>query len=124
MRVRPRCVRRRSGCRCDGVRDRRRGSRRGRWRGFSGSWSKCLRAVEIQVVPSDRETHSGLNGPMILLETEARRQLAYVEGQDGGYFVSEQPSLGDLFGRYGILRAQALAPEESAKLIEQVAHEL
>ncbi|MFE7075461.1 helix-turn-helix domain-containing protein [Streptomyces sp. NPDC057620] len=82
------------------------------------------RNVEIQVMPSDRETHSGLNGPMILLETEERRQLAYVEGQDGGYFVSEQPSLGDLVGRYGILRAQALTPEESAKLIEQVAHEL
>jgi transcriptional regulator with XRE-family HTH domain len=83
-----------------------------------------LRHVEVQVVPHDRQTHAGLAGPMILLETAERRQLAYVEGQNGGYFVSEQPDLGDMFGRYGILRAQALTPEESAKLIEQVAEGL
>lgn len=83
-----------------------------------------LRHVEIQVMPHDRETHAGLAGPMILLETTDRGQLAYVEAQNGGYFVSEQPGLGDMFGRYGILRAQALNPEESAKLIEQVAQRL
>ncbi|MBT2489155.1 helix-turn-helix domain-containing protein [Streptomyces sp. ISL-96] len=83
-----------------------------------------LRHVEIQVMPHDRKTHAGLAGPMILLETAERRQLAYVEGQNGGYFVGEQPGVGDMFGRYGILRAQALNPEESAKLIEQVAEGL
>jgi len=82
------------------------------------------RNVEIQVMPSNRETHSGLNGPMILLDTQDRRQLAYVDGQSGGYFINEQPALGDLFGRYGTLRAQALTPEASAELIEQVTHEL
>lgn len=80
-----------------------------------------LRHVEIQVMPHDRQTHAGLNGPMILLETVERRHLAYVEGHRGGYFVGEQPDLGDLFGKYGILRAQAHTPDESAKLIEQVA---
>ncbi|MEU4493125.1 helix-turn-helix transcriptional regulator [Streptomyces sp. NPDC023998] len=83
-----------------------------------------LRHVEIQVMPHDRPTHAGLAGPMILLETAERRQLAYIEGHRGGYFVSEQPDLGDLFGKYGILRAQALTPEESAKLVEQVAEGL
>ncbi len=75
-------------------------------------------------MPSDRETHSGLNGPMILLETQDRSQLAYVDGQSGGYFINEQPSLGDLFGRYGTLRAQALTQEASTELIEQVTREL
>ncbi|TGA83993.1 helix-turn-helix transcriptional regulator [Streptomyces sp. MZ04] len=83
-----------------------------------------LRHVQIQVMPHDRQAHAGLNGPMILLETPAHRQLAYVEGPSGGYFVSEQPDLGDLFARYGILRAQALNPDESAKLIEEVAEGL
>ncbi|MFF8290916.1 helix-turn-helix domain-containing protein [Streptomyces sp. NPDC016309] len=83
------------------------------------------RNVEIQVMPADRETHAGLDGPFTLLDTaERQRQLAYIEGQGGRYFLSEQPDLGDVFARYGILRAQALAPEDSAKLIEQVAHEL
>ncbi|WP_409471308.1 DUF5753 domain-containing protein [Streptomyces sp. HC307] len=82
------------------------------------------RNVQIQVMPHNREVHAGLNGPMILLETSERKQLAYVDGPSGGYFVTEQPGVGDLFARYGILRAQALSPEESAKLIEQVASEL
>ncbi|MER6997582.1 helix-turn-helix transcriptional regulator [Streptomyces sp. NPDC000410] len=83
-----------------------------------------LRHVEVQVMPHDRQTHAGLSGPMILLETPERRQLAYVEAQGGGYFVTEQPHLGNLFGKYGILRAQALTPEESAKRIEEAAQAL
>lgn len=83
-----------------------------------------MRNVEIQVMSHDRQTHAGLAGPMILLESSEHRQLAYVESQSGGYFVSEQPKLGSLFGKYGILRGQALTPEESAKLVEQVAHSL
>ncbi|WP_313905484.1 DUF5753 domain-containing protein [Streptomyces sp. SLBN-31] len=83
-----------------------------------------LRHVKVQVMPHDRETHAGLNGNMILLETAERRQLAYVEGHRGGYFVSEQPDLADLFGKYGTLRAQALSLEASAMLIEEVAGKL
>ncbi|MFV0129307.1 helix-turn-helix domain-containing protein [Streptomyces sp. HMX112] len=84
-----------------------------------------LRNVEIQVMPEDRHTHAGIDGPFILLETAKREsQLVYVEGQGGRYFVSEQPDVGDVFERYGLLRAQALSPDDSAKLIEQVAREL
>ncbi|MBB4986131.1 MULTISPECIES: helix-turn-helix domain-containing protein [Streptomyces] len=84
-----------------------------------------LRNVEIQVMPEDCETHAGLSGPFILLETAERNsQLVYVEGLSGRYFLTEQPELGDAFARYGTLRAQALSPKESYKLIEQVAREL
>ncbi|MEU1150324.1 helix-turn-helix transcriptional regulator [Streptomyces sp. NPDC005863] len=83
-----------------------------------------LRHVEIQVMPHACQSHAGLTGPMILLETDTRRQLAYVEAPSGGYFVTEQPDLGNLFGKYGILRAQSLTPEASAKLIEKVAQDL
>ncbi|MFC7918682.1 helix-turn-helix domain-containing protein [Streptomyces cinereoruber] len=84
-----------------------------------------LRNVEIQVMPENPETHAGLNGPFILLETEERRdQLVYVEGQGGRYFLSEQPDVGDVFARYSTLRAQAHTPEESVRIIEQVAREL
>ncbi|MFJ9179678.1 helix-turn-helix domain-containing protein [Streptomyces sp. NPDC102360] len=83
-----------------------------------------MRTIDIQVMPHNREIHAGLPGPMILLETTKRAHLAYVEGASGGYFITEHPDLGDLFGRYGILRAQALTPEESATLIEKVAREL
>ncbi|MFE5481340.1 helix-turn-helix domain-containing protein [Streptomyces sp. NPDC056527] len=84
-----------------------------------------LRNVTIQVMPEDRETHAGLDGPFTLLETAGRRsQLVYVEGQGGRYFLSEQPDVGDVFARYGALRAQALNPEDSAVLIERVARDL
>ncbi|MCT9078138.1 helix-turn-helix domain-containing protein [Streptomyces fulvoviolaceus] len=79
------------------------------------------RNVEIQVMPTDQEVHAGLDGPMILLETSEHQQIAYVEGPSNGYFISEQPDLGNMFARYGILRAQALTPAESAKLIDEVA---
>lgn len=83
------------------------------------------RNVEIQVMPAGRQAHAGLDGPFTLLETAERRgHLAYIEGQGGRYFLSEQPDLGDVFARYGILRAQALSPEDSAQLIEQVACQL
>jgi transcriptional regulator with XRE-family HTH domain len=84
-----------------------------------------LRNVTIQVMPEDRQTHAGLDGPFVLLETEERRsQLVYVEGQGGRYFLSEQPDVGDVFARYSALRAQALTPEDSVRLIEQVAQAL
>ncbi|MEV0120746.1 helix-turn-helix transcriptional regulator [Streptomyces sp. NPDC050703] len=83
-----------------------------------------LRHVELQVMPHGRHVHAGLTGPMILLDTDMRRQLAYVEAPSGGYFVTEQPALSNLFGKYGILRAQALTPEESATLIEKGARDL
>ncbi|MFF7448314.1 MULTISPECIES: Scr1 family TA system antitoxin-like transcriptional regulator [unclassified Streptomyces] len=82
------------------------------------------RNVEIQVMPTDRQNHAGLDGPMILLETDERERIAYVDGPSGAYFVTQQPHLGNMFARYGILRAQALNPDESAKLINEVAGEL
>ncbi|WP_307790566.1 helix-turn-helix domain-containing protein [Streptomyces actuosus] len=82
------------------------------------------RNVEIQVMPTDRHIHAGLDGPMILLETDDPDRVGYVEGPSNGYFVSQQPDLGNMFARYGILRAQALNPEESAKLIDEVAGKL
>ncbi|AEN11632.1 MULTISPECIES: helix-turn-helix transcriptional regulator [unclassified Streptomyces] len=83
-----------------------------------------LRNVEVQVMPPDLRSHSALNGPMFLLESPARDHLAYIEGQSGGIFVTEQPELSNLFARYSLLRAQALSPEESAKLIKQMAEAL
>jgi transcriptional regulator with XRE-family HTH domain len=84
-----------------------------------------LRNVTIQVMPDNRWSHAGLSGSFTLLETEEHRsQLVYVEGQVGRYFLSEQPDVGIVFARYSALRAQALAPEDSARLIEQVARKL
>ncbi|MFB7518102.1 helix-turn-helix domain-containing protein [Streptomyces sp. NPDC056144] len=84
-----------------------------------------LRNVEIQVMPDDVETHAGISGSYILLETEGRhRQLVYVEGLSGRYFLTEQPELGDAFVMFGSLRGQALSPAASIRFIEQVVQKL
>jgi transcriptional regulator with XRE-family HTH domain len=95
---------------------------------LNGQLSRLLelagrRNVSVQVMPSLREAHGGLSGPMVLLDTPERRNLAYVEGQSGSFLVSERDEVGTLAQRYGIIRAQALNPEESLRLIEQVAGE-
>ncbi|MFJ6431734.1 Scr1 family TA system antitoxin-like transcriptional regulator [Streptomyces sp. NPDC091416] len=83
-----------------------------------------LRHVHIQVMSPQRETHGGLSGPFVLLETDDRRRLAYLEVHTQSILTSEQQTLGRLFARYGTLRTQALGPEESRKMIEQVAEGL
>ncbi|MFF1680828.1 helix-turn-helix domain-containing protein [Streptomyces sp. NPDC058256] len=39
-----------------------------------------LRNVSIQVLPTDRGAHTGINGPMVLIETPEREHYAYEEG--------------------------------------------
>ncbi|MEV0575618.1 helix-turn-helix domain-containing protein [Streptomyces sp. NBC_01257] len=83
-----------------------------------------LRNVHIQVMSPHRETHVGMAGPFVLLETDDRRRLAYLEVQGRNFVVSEQPQLGDLFATYGMLRTQAHGLEESRGLIKQIAEGL
>ncbi|WP_443035436.1 helix-turn-helix domain-containing protein [Streptomyces sp. BE230] len=83
-----------------------------------------LRHVHIQVMSPQRETHGGLSGSFVLLETDDQRRLAYLEVQRQNFLVSEQADLAPLFARYGILRTQALGPEESRRMIEQAAEGL
>ncbi|WP_460037532.1 helix-turn-helix domain-containing protein [Streptomyces cavourensis] len=83
-----------------------------------------LRHVRIQLMDPDREDHAALNGPFVLLETDKRQQLAYIEGQGGNFFITEHPELGNLFGQYGVTRAQAYTPERTLEKIEKMAEEL
>lgn len=82
-----------------------------------------MRNVEIQIMPTQRAAHSGLNGPMVLLETAERRQFVYVEAQDVVSVRSDRNEVSEFWLRYGMLRTQALSTEESARLIERVAGE-
>ncbi|HCA84802.1 MAG TPA: transcriptional regulator [Streptomyces sp.] len=83
-----------------------------------------LRNVGVQVMPTSRSAHSGLNGPMVLLETVERQPLVYLESQDVMTVVSDRIEVSEFWARYGMLRSQALDGEESARLIERVAGEI
>ncbi|MBT2488242.1 helix-turn-helix transcriptional regulator [Streptomyces sp. ISL-96] len=87
----------------------------------------CMRTMNhltFQVMPTRRHTHAGLMGPMQLMATQEGRTLLYVEAQGGGKLIHKPEQASDLFDLFGILRAQALTPWESAELIERKAGQL
>ncbi|MFE6024606.1 helix-turn-helix domain-containing protein [Streptomyces niveus] len=80
-----------------------------------------MRNIEIQVMPSDRGFHPGLNGPVVLMETMEHRQVGYIESQGVGLVITDPAQVSGFALRYGKLRTQALNAEDSAQLIERVA---
>ncbi len=67
-----------------------------------------LRNVEVQVMPTAKGFHPGLNGPFVLMETLEHQHAGYIESQEIGVVVTD-PSKVSAFGlRYGKLRSQAL----------------
>ncbi|MDT0453430.1 helix-turn-helix domain-containing protein [Streptomyces hesseae] len=82
------------------------------------------RNVDLQVMPTKRETHVGLAGPMYLVETQDEQRLVYFEGQKGSVLHSGSKEVSALNMRYAILRSQALTPEDSVSLVEKMLGEL
>ncbi|MER7109523.1 helix-turn-helix domain-containing protein [Streptomyces sp. NPDC000229] len=79
--------------------------------------------IGLQIMPTNREKHAGLNGPMILLETPDHEHLAYIEGQRVSFLVDDPDEVSVLQQKYGMLRSQALTPEESMGLLDDLAGE-
>ncbi|MFI1372328.1 Scr1 family TA system antitoxin-like transcriptional regulator [Streptomyces longwoodensis] len=82
------------------------------------------RNVELQIMQTARGAHSGLNGPMVLLESTNRTRQVYIEAQDVVTVRTAQNEVSEFWLRYGMLRTQALNTEESSRLIERMAGEL
>ncbi|MFJ2392778.1 Scr1 family TA system antitoxin-like transcriptional regulator [Streptomyces sp. NPDC087843] len=80
--------------------------------------------LTVQVMPTKRYTHAGLMGPLKLMSTEEGRNLVYEEARGGDRLIHKPEQVTDLFDLFGILRAEALDPWESAKLIEEKAAKL
>ncbi|MFK0295788.1 Scr1 family TA system antitoxin-like transcriptional regulator [Streptomyces sp. NPDC090442] len=79
--------------------------------------------VGLQIMPTGRQKHAGLAGPIVLLETADHGQLAYIEGQRVSYLVDDLSEVSLLQQKYGMLRSQALTPEDSISLLDQLAGE-
>ncbi|MFJ7900530.1 Scr1 family TA system antitoxin-like transcriptional regulator [Streptomyces sp. NPDC096198] len=86
----------------------------------------CLKRpnVVLQAMAMSRGGHAGLQGPMKLIETPEQTTLVYMEGNGHSTLVSKPEDVGVLARRYAMIRSQALRPEETAVLIEQLAGEL
>ncbi|MFG2290272.1 Scr1 family TA system antitoxin-like transcriptional regulator [Streptomyces sp. NPDC048595] len=74
----------------------------------------------LQIVPTSRCIHAGLAGPMILLETPEHDHLAYVEGQLTSCLHDDPDQVSVLQQKYGMLRSQALTPEETMSLLDDL----
>lgn len=78
------------------------------------------RNVEIQVMPTDREDHAGMAGPIRLLKLQDGKTLGHSEAQLHSRVISDPREVQILDMRYGMIRAQALPPRESLAFIEKV----
>ncbi|MFJ2259606.1 helix-turn-helix domain-containing protein [Streptomyces sp. NPDC087844] len=78
------------------------------------------RNVEIQVMPTCRETHAGLGGPFTLIETREGRRIAYVEAHQDSRLHTERRAVREFEEQYGILRAQGLTPHDSLAFVEKI----
>lgn len=76
--------------------------------------------VLLQVMPLEAEFHAGLDGPVQLLEKPDGRRLAYSEGQENGRLIADPKEVRVLQQRYDTLRSQALNPQDSRGLLEQL----
>ncbi|MFD6314435.1 helix-turn-helix domain-containing protein [Streptomyces nigra] len=79
-----------------------------------------LRNVSLQVMPTHRETHPGLDGKIELLKFEDGMAVGRSDGAFSGRPISDPRHLRILELRYGTIRAQALPPGESLAFIEQL----
>ncbi|MGW2637416.1 helix-turn-helix domain-containing protein [Streptomyces sp. NPDC001348] len=80
----------------------------------------ALRHVSIQVMPTDREDHAGMGGPIRLLKLRDGKTLGHSEAQLHSRVISDPREVQILEMRYGMIRAQALPPRESLAFIEKV----
>ncbi|MEU7027187.1 Scr1 family TA system antitoxin-like transcriptional regulator [Streptomyces sp. NPDC046275] len=77
--------------------------------------------LTLQIIPKARTTHAGLDGPMVLIETRDHEHVAYIEGQRVSFLIDDPDEVGILQGKYGMLRSQALTPEDTMGLLERLA---
>jgi hypothetical protein len=64
-----------------------------------------------------RMPHAGLAGPMTLLETPEHQHLVYLEVQRASFLVEDPDEVSDYQLKYGMLRSQALSPDESVRFL-------
>ncbi|MGK5630145.1 helix-turn-helix domain-containing protein [Streptomyces sp. URMC 123] len=82
------------------------------------------RNTTLQVMPTSTWAHGGMSGPIALLETSQRRTIAYTESQGVTRVMTDRDEAAVLSHKYGLIRAQALSVEKSARLIEGLVGEM
>ncbi|NEB03073.1 helix-turn-helix transcriptional regulator [Streptomyces sp. SID13726] len=76
--------------------------------------------MSFQIMPTSVAPHAGLGGPMVLLVTPHHDRLAYLEVQSASFLVEDPNEVSDYELKYGMLRSQALSPDESVRLVHRL----
>ncbi|MFG2130966.1 helix-turn-helix domain-containing protein [Streptomyces sp. NPDC048751] len=79
-----------------------------------------LPGLMLQVLPLDRTTHAGLDGPFVLMETPEHQRLAYTETQRGSQLIADPDEVAILTQKCAMLRSQALTPEDTRDLLDRL----
>ncbi|MCM1970686.1 MULTISPECIES: helix-turn-helix transcriptional regulator [Streptomyces] len=83
-----------------------------------------MQNIEIQVMPTATEEHPNLDSAFNLLTPKGHGQVAYTEAQGHPRLILDPEEVRKIADRYGIMRAMALSPAETRKLIESKLEEL
>jgi transcriptional regulator with XRE-family HTH domain len=79
--------------------------------------------ITVQVLPLTAVNCSGADGPMTIFDMPDGAQIAYVEGCEVGRVIEASIEFDKLRARFDLLRAAALPPVESVRLIERIRDE-
>ncbi|MFD8569165.1 helix-turn-helix domain-containing protein [Streptomyces sp. NPDC059639] len=76
--------------------------------------------IEIQIMPTQQEDHTGVDGQMYLAESPGNQWFGYVEGHRSSALIAASSEVSILLQRYGKLRSQALDCRATVSLLEQM----
>ncbi len=76
--------------------------------------------VVVEVVPIDSGLHPCMDGSFVLLSIPARGECAYADDIFKGKLVTQTHAVADVERRYDLLRAEALSPSRSQRLLRDL----
>ncbi|MYR59173.1 helix-turn-helix domain-containing protein [Streptomyces sp. SID625] len=76
--------------------------------------------MSFQIMPEERTPHACLGGPFVLLETPEHERLVYLEVQRASFLEADAEEVSRYHLQYGMLRSQALSPDESVHLLHEL----
>jgi transcriptional regulator with XRE-family HTH domain len=90
---------------------------------------KLIKAAEtpgivLQVLPFTANNHPGIEGPIWIFERPGGPAVAYTECFGGGRLIEGQDEVADLTLVMGMLRAAALPPQDSLRLMRAIRRDL
>lgn len=80
--------------------------------------------ITVQLLPFNKGGHPGLGGSFSLLEFEVDPTVVYVESLGGNLYLEKRNDVRQFVGWIDLLRATALAPDDTTALLARAAEEM